>query len=524
MGYTTSREIPTHSILPVGRRTGYPGRTEASFGEPRMFRASDPERKLSDAAGLMPPEKREECERSWAGPFRQKALPILVRMEMSFAELFDPDMGRPNRPIPLVLGVLILKEMWDLSDNEALEALKFDTRWWYAFDLPLVELTLSQKTLHNFRAKLIEKEKAQLPFRRLTDELIGALGVSVVRQRLDSTHVLSNFAVLTRLGVFCETLRVFLHRLAKEHRDLYDSLPSGILRRHGEDSHYGDAHRKEGPRRLAVVARDVYRLVGRFGDHAAVKAMEEFALVRRLLADQCDLTQEPRSPKDDDDDREDGAVPVELKPARDVKSDSLQTPHDPNVTYSGHKGKGYEVQVAETCTEGNVAQMITDVEVTRACGSDAKATVPVVEALERAGHKPAELVTDTGYSGAQNAADLGAKEVNLLAPAPAAGKPDPDKTYPPPEPKCPTDRDAAAEWLKRQEASPSFLERYAIRAGGEATNSELKRPHGMRKLRVRGEDRVKLAVYFKALACNLKRALRWWLQCMQPAEGGVALG
>ena len=489
-----------------------------------MFRASDPERRLSDAAGLMPPEKREECERSWAGPFRQKALPILVRMETSFADLFDPDMGRPNRPIPLVLGVLILKEMWDLTDNEALEALRFDTRWWYAFDLPLTELSLSQKTLHNFRAKLIEKEKARLPFRQLTDELIGALGVSMTRQRLDSTHVLSNFAVLTRLGVFCETLRVFLHRLAKEHRDLYDSLPSGILRRHGDGSHYGDAHRKEGPRRLAVVARDVYRLVERFGDHAVVKTMEEFALVRRLLAEQCDLTQKPRSPKDDDDDREDGAVPVELKPARDVKSDSLQTPHDPDVTYSGHKGKGYEVQVAETCAEGNVAQMITDVEVTPACGSDAKATVPMVEDLLKAGHKPDEMVADTGYSSAQNAADLAKSDVNLLAPCPAPAKPDPEKEYPPPAEKCPKDREGAAEWQRNQEASPSFSKRYAIRAGGEATNSEVKRAHGMRKLRVRGGERVKLAVYFKALACNVKRALRWWLQCMQPAEGAVALG
>ena len=524
MGYITSREPPTHSILPVGRRTAYSGRTGESFGEPRMFRASDPERKLSDAAGLMPPEKREECERSWAGPFRQKALPILVRMETSFAELFDPDMGRPNRPVPLVLGVLILKEMWDLTDNEALDALKFDTRWWYAFDLPLVELSLSQKTLHNFRAKLIEKEKARLPFRRLTDELIGALNVSVVRQRLDSTHMLSNFAVLTRLGVFCETLRVFLHRLAKEHRDLYDSLPSGILRRHGEGSHYGDAHRKEGPRRLAVVARDVYRLVTRFGDHAAVKAMEEFALVRRLLADQCDLTQKLRSPKDDDDDREDGAVPVELKPARDVKSGSLQTPHDADVTYSGHKGKGYEVQVVETCSEGNPVQLITEVEVTAACGSDAKATVPTVDALAKAGHKPSELVADTGYSSGENAAELAKRGVNLTAPAPAPSKPDPEREYPPPASTCPTTIEEARSWLQQQEASPSFQERYAIRAGSEATNSELKRPHGMRKLRVRGEDRVKLAVYFKALACNLKRAIRWWLQPNALPEGATVPG
>ena len=42
-------------------------------------------------------------------------------------------------------------------------------------------------------------------------------------------------------------------------------------------------------------------------------------------------------------------MPVALKDPKQVSADSLQSPHDPDVTYSGHKGKGYEVQVAETC-------------------------------------------------------------------------------------------------------------------------------------------------------------------------------
>ena len=47
-----------------------------------------------------------------------------------------------------------------------------------------------------------------------------------------------------------------------------------------------------------------------------------------------------------------------------------------------------------------------------------------------------------------------------------------------------------------------------IRAGIEATNSELKRRHGLAALRVRGQLRVTLAVYLKALACNVKRMVR----------------
>ena len=48
-------------------------------------------------------------------------------------------------------------------------------------------------------------------------------------------------------------------------------------------------------------------------------------------------------PRDDDDDAGECKVPVALKDPKQVSADSLQSPHDPDVTYSGHKGKGYEV-------------------------------------------------------------------------------------------------------------------------------------------------------------------------------------
>ena len=54
-----------------------------------------------------------------------------------------------------------------------------------------------------------------------------------------------------------------------------------------------------------------------------------------------------------------------------------------------------------------------------------------------------------------------------------------------------------------------FRDRYAIRAGIEGTNSELKRSHGIGRLRVRGLLRVRLAVCLKALACNVKRMVKY---------------
>ena len=50
-----------------------------------------------------------------------------------------------------------------------------------------------------------------------------------------------------------------------------------------------------------------------------------------------------------------------------------------------------------------------------------------------------------------------------------------------------------------------WKEQYRIRSGVEATMSELKRKHGMGKLRVRRAAKVCFAVACKVIACNIKR-------------------
>jgi hypothetical protein len=66
---------------------------------------------------------------------------------------------------------------------------------------------------------------------------------------------------------------------------------------------------------------------------------------------------------------------------------------------------------------------------------------------------------------------------------------------------------ARDERFREQQTEP-WRQRYRVRAGVEATMSELKRAHGMARLRVRRLARVLLQVAFKATACNIKRWLR----------------
>jgi hypothetical protein len=92
----------------------------------------------------------------------------------------------------------------------------------------------------------------------------------------------------------------------------------------------------------------LYRLAETFKGHPAIGKMEELKLLERLLSEQCEITQEASQPRDDADDRGDGPAPVKLKDRKDIQGNTLHTPHDPDVTYSGHKGKGFGVQISET--------------------------------------------------------------------------------------------------------------------------------------------------------------------------------
>ena len=153
----------------------------------------------------------------------------------------------------------------------------------------------------------------------------------------------------TSLGLFVRTITLFLERLRDEHPRLCAQVAAELRERYlDREGYFADARSSEAPRRLAQAALDVYVLVRQFADHGTVSSMEAFSLLQRLYRDQCvpPTTEEPI------------AIELQEKPS----TASLQSPSDPDVTY-GHKGKGYEVQLVETCGENNPFEVVTAVSV-----------------------------------------------------------------------------------------------------------------------------------------------------------------
>jgi hypothetical protein len=539
------------------------------------FRATDPQRSLLESEFLLPAKKRRLLEKSWATPFREEVLPLID--EELFRDAFKEG-GRPNVPIRMLVGLHLLKEWNDLTDEQVIENLQFNLQWHAALGLTAETADACQKTLHNFRKRMLDLGLGRQVFETVTAGLAKKTGVSLAVQRLDSTHVVSNIAKLTRLGLLTETVTHFLRGLRRDHEALLTAVPQALVERYlDREGYFADAKRDEVPRRLDQVARDMLWLVERFGKVEVLRDYESFSVLQRVFGEQCDvLLSAPDSRQ--------GQDAVRPREPSEVGADSVQSPHDPDATY-GHKGKGYEVQIAETCGEDEALRLVTHVSVNGAHESDIRATVPVIEALDEAGMKPEVIIADTNYGGGENIVQAAEHGVELVAPVqdPAKNEArgddarcDGDAQAPRPAglagwkfssdfhkvlactaghapltagrdgkfvlavfsaehcancpyaAGCPASKLSsgerrlhkkpaaiATEVRQHQQRQSAFKTRYKIRSGIESTNRELKQRHGFAKPRVRGRARLDLAVHLKVLALNAKRACGYYLRLVE---------
>ena len=381
-----------------------------------MFRKTAPQRSMFECEFLVPPEKAERLKKSWAEPFRQRILSKIN--EELFRDAFSEGTGRPNKSIRLMVGLHLLKEWNDLTDEQVLEQLEYNLQWQYALGLTTEEAHTCQKSLHNFRVLLMANARAQRMFEDLTRSIAEEDGLDLGRQRLDSTHVLSNIAVLTRLGLFVETVTSFLHELRKEVPEAFERVERGYVRRYLErEGYFSDAKREQAKRRLPVVAQDIYELVRAFEMMPAVEALGSYQNLERLLDEQCELVSDDENDGASGGGSSTGGDRLRVKPCdpKTIPSDSLQSPYDPDATY-GHKGKGYEVQVSETCVDENPYQLITGTSVGGAHESDQGSLLPMLDQLDSAGMKPSEMDADTGYGSGENIVECARRGVDLLAP------------------------------------------------------------------------------------------------------------
>ena len=96
-------------------------------------------------------------EKSWAKIFTDEVFPAID--EERFSVLYSYKASRPNAPVNVIIGALIIKELFDYSDDEIVENLMLDLHLQYALHTTsFVEQPISDKTLSRFRKRCYDYE------------------------------------------------------------------------------------------------------------------------------------------------------------------------------------------------------------------------------------------------------------------------------------------------------------------------------------------------------------------------------
>jgi hypothetical protein len=339
---------------------------------------------LFSVTSLLPEKVSRRLAESWAGTFYQE---VFCRIdEAIFEPIFSGNASRPNAPVNQLVGADILKSGFGWSDLELFDHLMFDLQVRHAlgirgWDSPVFEL----RTLYNFRKRVCAhaQQTGEDLFARVraqvTDAQLKAVGIKVGWQRMDSTQLMSNVALLTRLELVISTLQKVYRLMSKPQREVFAEALAPYLGDRAQRICYRIAasqSRLHLERLGEVLSLMVQRLEG-----------EALKLAKRLFEEQYEVGEE-------------GAVIV--RPAAAVPTSSLQSPHDEQAGYrrkGGHSYRGYVAAVSETCSPDNPVQLVTDVVVEANTTDDGTLLARSLAGQARRGIEVEEFTVDGGFTG-----------------------------------------------------------------------------------------------------------------------------
>ncbi len=217
------------------------------------------------------------------------------------------------------------------------------------------------------------------------------------------SNAIASFSWKTTLRHYAEDFQA----LPAELRQRYAPTQAKLFAQQGKSAEQRSKTRQQ-------VAEDLRDLIDRFADHAGLHDRPSYQALVTVFQQQCEIV--------------DDKVCVKAK----TTGRCVQNPSDPDATYDGHKGPGYQAQLVETCSPTNDVQLIVTALPQTAVESDAEAFVPVLEALAAKEMLPDTMLMDTAYGSDDNVQAAAAQGVDVVSPV--AGPKSDTSATPVPEP------------------------------------------------------------------------------------------
>ncbi|MFV0341853.1 MAG: transposase [Anaerocolumna sp.] len=370
---------------------------------------------LDDRFNALSSRTQKIVLKSWAKDFADIVFPAIN--EERFSVLYSEQaFSRPNTPINVTVGSLILKEMLGLSDDELLDSICCDTRFQYALHTTsFSEQPISDRTFSRFRERLYNYEVTtgidllKEEMKSLADAYGKYLNLNSNLKRMDSLMIASNCKRMSRLEIVYTVVAnavKLLERLGEN-----ELIPTDMLHYLDSDDHNDVIYHSKNEDvtdRLTTVIKDAGRMRNLMSGDEWLE-FSEYQLLSRVL---CEQAQEEN----------DGCL--KPKPKSEIQPHSLQNPSDPDATYrskAGKEHKGYVGNIVETVGE-NGCTLISDVCYEKNSHSD---SAFCKEYLDSHNDKLNEIMlADGAYSGTENSCLAKEKNVELITTALTGRQPD----------------------------------------------------------------------------------------------------
>lgn len=369
---------------------------------------------FTDSFSGLTAREQKALERSWAKTFADEIFPAID--ENRFSVLYSDKASRPNTPVNVIVGALIIKELFDYSDDEMVENLMLDFRVQYALHTTsFAEQPLSDKTLSRFRKRCYEYETLYNKdlyhdcVKGLSASIAKLMGISGKVRRMDSMMIESNIRKLSRM----ELIYTCISKLAVYIDKKDDSALTDDLKHYTDPNDFNRViyHQRgtDADDRMEQLLTDADKLLVLC--EAEYHDSTEYELFVRCLSEQTIV--------------ENGTRRLRTKEDGGMKSSMLQNPSDPEATFRSKAGKehrGYVANLEESV--GDNGSVVTEYQYEQNTHSDSQFIQEHLEQMDKQ-EEQTVIVADGAYSGTENVQLAADKNVELITTS-LTGKPAPD--------------------------------------------------------------------------------------------------
>jgi hypothetical protein len=513
------------------------------------------QRTLFNSGEQLPKYKQRLLEKGWPKSFHNEVFPYIN--EENFAVLYsNNEATRPNSPVNVLVGLLIIKEVLQLTDEELIGSLLFDARFQYAFHtMNSPEQPVSINTLSNFRRRVtryFEETKidlVQIEVEAMAKRIAKNLKVDARLLRMDSLMISSSCRKLSRIELVYSVNYLIVKALHKDGFEIPSSCLGYLEKGHKNDTIYRMANQETDSKLITLLAQSEELYQAGLATDEKIMSGKAFKCLERLLTEQTAQIEGNRI----------------IRPGKEIASDSLQNPSDPDATFrvKGHESHiGYVGNLVNAYNGQN--QVITKYDLQPNIYSDTQFTADVMAKLAGEETETINLVTDGAFY-SDELAQIAPDNIKLIPGQLTGAKPDetklgyeqfkineeshevtscpaghkPEEAYYDIKGKsftvkmsketcsaCPLQERCPIQPQKKQNVARFSEKRYRTdqlrirmgteeyrkltnsRAGIEGLPSVLRRRYGIDEMPIRGYVRAKIWFGFKIAAMNFKSLLK----------------